>query len=71
MEFTDFINTESLKQVTAQVEPSLINLNPGTNIQFQRLGCFVVNDDSKENNLVFNKTVGLRDTWAKNKGLAR
>ena len=66
-EFTDFINTDSFKQVTAQVEPSLVNLNPGTNIQFQRLGYFVVDDDSTKNKLVFNKTVGLRDTWSKKK----
>jgi glutaminyl-tRNA synthetase len=66
-EFTDFINTESLQQVTAQVEPSLVNLSVGTNVQFQRLGYFVVDDDSTENNLVFNKTVSLRDTWAKKK----
>ena len=65
--FTDFINKESLQQVTAQVEPSLVNLSAGTNVQFQRLGYFVVDDDSSENNLVFNKTVGLRDTWAKKK----
>jgi glutaminyl-tRNA synthetase len=66
-EFTDFINKESLQQVTGQVEPSLVNLSAGTNVQFQRLGYFVVDDDSSENNLVFNKTVGLRDTWAKKK----
>ena len=66
-EFTDFINKESLQQVTGQVEPSLVNLSAGTNVQFQRLGYFVVDDDSLDNNLVFNKTVGLRDTWAKKK----
>ena len=64
-EFTDFINSDSLEVITAQVEPSLVNLKPGTNIQFQRLGYFVVDQDSTEDNLVFNKTVGLRDTWAK------
>ena len=66
-EFTDFINKNSLQQVTAQVEPSLLKLPTGTNVQFQRLGYFVVDDDSTENNLVFNKTVGLRDTWVKSK----
>ena len=64
-EFTDFINSDSLEVITAQVEPSLVNLKPGTNIQFQRLGYFVVDQDSTEDNLIFNKTVGLRDTWAK------
>lgn len=64
-DFTDFINSDSLEVITAQVEPSLVNLKPGTNIQFQRLGYFVVDLDSTEDNLIFNKTVGLRDTWAK------
>ena len=64
-EYTDFINEDSLKQITAQVEPSLVNLIPGTNVQFQRLGYFVTDIDSTAHNLVFNKTVGLRDTWAK------
>jgi glutaminyl-tRNA synthetase len=64
-EYTDFINEDSLKQITAQVEPSLVNLIPGTNVQFQRLGYFVTDIDSTAGNLVFNKTVGLRDTWAK------
>ena len=64
-EYTDFINEDSLKQITAQVEPSLVNLIPGTNVQFQRLGYFVSDINSTAHNLVFNKTVGLRDTWAK------
>lgn len=64
-EFTDFINKDSLKTITAQVEPSLVNLTPGTNVQFQRLGYFVTDVLSTESNLIFNKTVGLRDTWAK------
>ena len=64
-DFTDFINEDSFKQITAQVEPSLVNLTPGTNVQFQRLGYFVTDTDSTSDNLIFNKTVGLRDTWAK------
>ena len=64
-EFTEFINQHSLKQITAQVEPSLVNLIPGTNVQFQRLGYFVTDTDSTAERLIFNKTVGLRDTWAK------
>ncbi len=71
-EFTDFINTDSFKQVTAQVEPSLVNLNPGTNIQFQRLGYFVVDDDSTKNKLVFNKTSRFtRYLVKKNKSLPK
>lgn len=64
-EFTDFINKNSLNQITAQVEPSLVNLEPGTNVQFQRLGYFVTDIESTSDQLIFNKTVGLRDTWAK------
>ena len=60
-----FINEDSLKQITAKIEPSLVNLTPGTNVQFQRLGYFVIDIDSTADNLVFNKTVGLRDSWAK------
>ena len=64
-DYSDFINEDSLKQITAEVEPSLVNLTPGTNVQFQRLGYFVMDIDSTADNLVFNKTVGLRDTWDK------
>jgi glutaminyl-tRNA synthetase len=65
--FMDFINPESLKEVTAYLEPSLEDAEIGQRFQFQRLGYFNVDIDSTPNNLVFNKTVGLRDTWAKQK----
>ena len=64
-DFTDFINRDSLSQLMAKVEPSLVNLIPGTNVQFQRLGYFVLDINSTHGNLIFNKTVGLRDTWSK------
>ena len=64
-DFTEFINRDSLSQLTAKVEPSLVNLIPGTNVQFQRLGYFVTDINSTSDNLIFNKTVGLRDTWSK------
>ena len=64
-DFTEFINRDSLSQLTAKVEPSLANLIPGTNVQFQRLGYFVTDINSTSDNLIFNKTVGLRDTWSK------
>ena len=64
-DFTEFINRDSLSQLTAKVEPSLVNLTPGTNVQFQRLGYFVTDINSTSENLIFNKTVGLRDTWFK------
>ncbi len=63
--FMEFLNPDSLKISTAYVEPSLKNVKPLEQFQFQRLGYFNVDTDSKPDALVFNKTVGLRDTWAK------
>jgi len=64
-DFTEFINTNSLKINHAAVEPSLKNAKIGDHYQFQRLGYFNVDHDSTPTKLIFNKTVGLRDTWAK------
>mgnify|MGYP001819759538 CR=1 FL=1 len=64
-DFMDFINPNSLKTIEAFVEPSLKDAKVGERFQFQRLGYFNVDDDSTSEHLVFNKTVGLRDTWAK------
>lgn len=66
-DFMDFINPNSLKIIEAFVEPSLAEANIGDRFQFQRLGYFNVDDDTTSNKLVFNKTVGLRDSWAKQK----
>lgn len=66
-DFMEFINPNSLKVIEAFVEPSLANAKVGEQFQFQRLGYFNVDNDSTANNLVFNKTVGLRDSWAKAK----
>ncbi|WP_338357141.1 glutamine--tRNA ligase/YqeY domain fusion protein [Yeosuana marina] len=66
-DFMEFLNPESLKLVEAFVEPSLQEARVGDRFQFQRLGYFNVDDDSSPNHLVFNKTVGLRDSWAKQK----
>lgn len=66
-EFMDFLNPESLKIVEAFVEPSLLEAQVGDRFQFQRLGYFNADKDSTVEHLVFNKTVGLRDTWAKQK----
>jgi len=65
--FMDFINPNSLKTIEAFVEPSLKEAQIGDRFQFQRLGYFNVDNDSTSNHLVFNKTVGLRDSWAKQK----
>ena len=64
-DFMEFLNPESLNRVNAFVEPSLKEAKIGERFQFQRLGYFNVDDDSSADKLVFNKTVGLRDTWAK------
>ena len=63
--FLNYINPDSLKIVTAFIEPSLKDANAGSTLQFQRLGYFCVDKDSNNEKLVFNKTVGLKDTWAK------
>ncbi len=64
-DFMEFINPNSLKTINAYVEPSLKTAKVGDRFQFQRLGYFCVDPDSTEEKLIFNKTVGLRDTWAK------
>lgn len=64
-DFMEFLNPNSLKTIDAFVEPSLLNAKVGERFQFQRLGYFNVDADSSSNKLIFNKTVGLRDTWAK------
>ena len=69
--FIDFINPNSLKKVEAFVEPSLNDAKVGDRFQFQRLGYFNVDNDSSSEKLVFNKTVGLRDSWAKQKPKAQ
>lgn len=64
-DFMDFINPNSLEEITAYVEPSLASAKEGDRFQFQRIGYFVVDQDSSSDQLVFNKTTGLRDTWSK------
>ncbi len=64
-DFMDYLNPDSLKVVNAYVEPGLKSVSAGDRFQFQRLGYFCVDKDSSEDKPVFNKTVGLRDTWSK------
>ncbi|SDS41688.1 glutamine--tRNA ligase/YqeY domain fusion protein [Winogradskyella sediminis] len=66
-DFMEFINPKSLTIKTGYLEPSLADVEVGERFQFQRLGYFNVDDDSTSEKLVFNKTVGLRDSWAKQK----
>ena len=65
-DFIDNINPDSLSVMeNCFVEKSLANTKPGDRYQFERLGYFCTDMDSTEDSMVFNKTVGLRDTWAK------
>ncbi|MFK5877995.1 MAG: glutamine--tRNA ligase/YqeY domain fusion protein [Flavobacteriaceae bacterium] len=63
--FLEFVNPNSLEVITAFVEPSLESAKIGDRFQFQRKGYFCVDDDSTSKNIVFNRTVLLRDSWAK------
>jgi glutaminyl-tRNA synthetase len=65
-DFRVFVNPDSLKVVSGcKAEPAVRGLQPGTRFQFERLGYFCVDKDSAEGRTVLNKTIGLRDTWAK------
>jgi glutaminyl-tRNA synthetase len=65
-DFSGSLNPNSLEILSsAYVEPSLIACNPGSRFQFERQGYFCVDLDSRPGKLVFNRTVTLRDTWAK------
>ena len=65
IDFKEFINPDSLSITKGYLEPSLANAESGDKFQFQRIGYFCVDKNSTKENLIFNKTVGLRDTWAK------
>ena len=68
VEFTDLLNPDSMRVVTAQVEPALAEFPAGSRVQFERLGYFCVDPDSKPGAPVFNRTVTLKDSWAKIEG---
>jgi glutaminyl-tRNA synthetase len=65
-DFTANLNPNSLQMIAgAKLEPSLANAAAGSRYQFERLGYFCVDPDSKPGALVFNRTVALKDAWAK------
>lgn len=64
-DFLKDINPQSLNTAKGYAEPSLAQTSPGSKYQFQRKGYFVADDESTEENIVFNKTVALRDNWKK------
>ncbi|MDA9272323.1 glutamine--tRNA ligase/YqeY domain fusion protein [Flavobacteriaceae bacterium] len=64
-DFMEFVNPDSLKVITGYAEPSLRELKIEDTVQFQRLGYFTVDPETTQEKMVFNRTVGLRDSWAK------
>jgi glutaminyl-tRNA synthetase len=64
-EFKDYLNPDSLKVVTGYMEPALQNALPGDTFQFERMGYFTKDKDSTADSPIFNRTVTLKDTWAK------
>jgi glutaminyl-tRNA synthetase len=65
-DWKESLNPNSLEVLTGcKVEPGMAGAAPETRVQFERLGYFCVDPDSKDGRLVFNRTVSLRDTWAK------
>ena len=64
-DFKSFINPNSLEVVTAKCEPALANAGPEERYQFERLGYFALDSDSTREKQVWNRTITLRDTWAK------
>ena len=64
-EITKFLNPDSLKVLKGFIEPSLKSSVVGSRYQFQRLGYFILSSKKNNGQLVFNKTVGLRDNWKK------
>jgi glutaminyl-tRNA synthetase len=65
-DFKEFLNPNSLEMLTScKVEPALQNLKTFDRFQFERLGYFCIDPETTDKKLVINKTVGLRDTWAK------
>lgn len=63
--FLDYINPESLKTITAKVEPVLMEASVGDRVQFERLGYFCVDPDSEPGKPIFNRVVSLKDAWVK------
>jgi len=64
--FKDYINPDSMHVLpSVYIEPELARANQGDRMQFMRKGYFCVDPDSSENKLIFNRTVTLKDTWAK------
>jgi glutaminyl-tRNA synthetase len=65
-DFKSYLNTDSLEVIrSCRAEPEVAKAKPGDRYQFERLGYFSTDPDSRPGALVFNRTVTLRDAWAK------
>jgi len=65
-DFKDLINPDSLETLNScKIEPAVQSLKPLDRFQFERIGYFCIDSDTKKDDLVINRTVGLRDSWAK------
>jgi glutaminyl-tRNA synthetase len=64
-DYKDFLNPGSLKVVTGYIEPFVASAIPGDKLQFERIGYFCVDKDSSPSSLIINRTVTLKDSWAK------
>ena len=65
-DFKDYLNPESLMVLdNVNIEPSILEAESLDKFQFERKGYFCLDSDSREDNLIFNRTVTMRDTWAK------
>jgi len=65
VDFLTQLNPDSLKTVDCRIEPALAELPAGSRVQFERIGYFAVDPDSTPTRPVFNRTVTLKDSWAK------
>lgn len=64
-DFKSNLNADSFEQITGKIEPFIKDAKPGDSFQFERMGYFCCDKDSTADNMIINKTVGLRDAWAK------
>ena len=64
-DYKDYLNPDSLKVIKGYIEPYVKNAKSGDHYQFERIGYFSVDKDSIPENLVFNRTVTLKDSWSK------
>ena len=64
-DFKSYLNPDSLEIVQARCEPSLAEAHANVRYQFERLGYFALDEESQPGRLIFNRTIPLRDSWAK------